>query len=109
MDVRKEEARDISGMSTDKTVKWQSLKVGAVSCQLVLYQAGHWISRRRVMLVEEDTKNTVTRVSAHYIWELKARVYGVIVEAECESECYLGRWVQGCRPGLAHKSHVESR
>ena len=30
MDVRKEEARDISGMSTDKTVKWQSLKVGGV-------------------------------------------------------------------------------
>ena len=30
MDVRKEEARDISGMSRDKTVKWQSLKVGGV-------------------------------------------------------------------------------
>ena len=47
----------------------------------------------------EDTKHTVPRVSVHYIWELKARVYGVIVEAQCESECYLGRWVQGCRPG----------
>ena len=37
MDVRKEEARDISGMSTDKTVKWQSLKVGGVlSAGLIL-------------------------------------------------------------------------